>query len=83
VFDLSAVGPLFGNAQNPQPMARDGNHGDVGVARISEMLFTVADILPGCILLEVNMLAQNPSDVRMWNTQFRVSSAAGSTVETA
>lgn len=83
MFDLSAVGPLFGNAQNPQPIIRVGNPGDVGVARISEMLFTVADILPDCILLEVNMLAQNPSDVGMWNTQFPVSSAAGSTDEIA
>jgi len=44
-------------------MVRVGNTGDVGVAQISDMLFTVADILPGCIILEVNIKGQKPGDV--------------------
>lgn len=31
-------------------MVRVGNAGDVGVAQISDMLFTVADVLQGCKL---------------------------------
>ena len=79
---ISAVGSYFEDASNPQPMVRLGGPGDVGVGQISEMLFTVADILPGCILFEVNMAGSNPGDVGTWNTHFRVGGAMGSKVET-
>ena len=63
-------------------MVRIGKSGEVGVAQISDMLFTVADVLPGCILLEVNMAGSQPGDVAIWNTHFRVGGAAGSAAET-
>jgi glucan 1,3-beta-glucosidase len=63
-------------------MVQVGNPGDIGIAQFSDMLFTVADILPGCILLEVNMAGANPGDVGSWNTHFRVGGALGSEVET-
>ncbi|KAI1494460.1 hypothetical protein F5X96DRAFT_665755 [Biscogniauxia mediterranea] len=59
----------------PVPMVRVGDEGDVGVAQFSDMLFTVADVLPGCTLLEVNMAGANPGDVGFWNTHFRVRGA--------
>ncbi|KAI1636152.1 family 55 glycoside hydrolase [Biscogniauxia mediterranea] len=59
----------------PVPMVRVGDEGDVGVAQFSDMLFTVADVLPGCTLLEVNMAGANPGDVGFWNMHFRVGGA--------
>ena len=79
---ISAVGANFADAQNPQVMVRIGKIGQVGVAQISDMLFTVADVLPGCILVEVNMAGQHPGDVATWNSHFRVGGAAGSGVQT-
>jgi len=79
---FSATGSNFSDASNPSPMVKVGNPGDKGVAQFSDILFTVADILPGCKLLEVNMAGNNPGDVGFWNCHFRVGGAAGSNVET-
>ncbi|CAL5871938.1 uncharacterized protein PFLUO_LOCUS6193 [Penicillium psychrofluorescens] len=79
---ISAVGAEFASAKSPKPMVQVGKPGEVGVAQISDMLFTVADVLPGCILMEVNMAGISPGDVGIWNSHFRVGGAAGSAVET-
>ncbi|GAB5594024.1 hypothetical protein Unana1_08924 [Umbelopsis nana] len=79
---ISAIGANFTNAAAPRPMVQIGKPGDIGVAQISDMLFTVADVLPGCILAQVNMAGNAPGDVATWNTHFRVGGAAGSGVET-
>lgn len=48
---ISAVGSAFYNPNQPTTMVNVGNPGDVGVAQISDMLFTVADVLQGCKLV--------------------------------
>ena len=53
-------------------MVKAGASGDKGVAQFSDMLFTVADVLQGCVLLEVNIAGHSPGDVGFWNTHFRV-----------
>ena len=63
-------------------MVQVGLPGEIGVAQVSDMLFTVADVLPGCILLQVNMAGFSQGDVGVWNSHFRVGGAAGSAVET-
>jgi len=45
---ISAVGSHFFNPDSPTTMVKVGNANDVGVAQISDMLFTVADVLQGC-----------------------------------
>lgn len=45
---ISAVGSKFTDEHSPRAMVRVGYPGDVGVAQISDMMFTVADVLPGC-----------------------------------
>ncbi|KAL9042378.1 MAG: hypothetical protein Q9214_003796 [Letrouitia sp. 1 TL-2023] len=67
----------------PTAMVKLGSPGDVGVGQIIDMLFTVSDVLPGCKLLEVNMAGNQPGDVGIWNSHFRVGGAAGSKVKTA
>jgi glucan 1,3-beta-glucosidase len=63
-------------------MVQVGLPGQIGVAQISDMLFTVADVLPGCIVLQVNMAGFQQGDVGIWNSHFRIGGAAGSAVET-
>jgi glucan 1,3-beta-glucosidase len=48
---ISATGSNFYNPTSPIPMVKVGNPGDVGVAQISDMLFTVADVIQGCQLV--------------------------------
>jgi glucan 1,3-beta-glucosidase len=48
---ISAVGSNFFNPSAPTTMFNVGNPGDVGVAQISDMIFTVADVLQGCKLV--------------------------------
>ncbi|KAG0651926.1 glucan 1 [Hyphodiscus hymeniophilus] len=79
---ISAIGSRFSNANNPTTMVQVGFPGEIGVAQISDMLFTIADVLPGCILLQVNMAGASQGDVGIWNSHFRVGGAAGSAVET-
>jgi glucan 1,3-beta-glucosidase len=54
---ISAVGSQFWNPDAPATMVQVGNPGDVGVAQISDMMFTVADVLQGCKL--VSAMAPN------------------------
>ena len=79
---ISARGSNFDDGNAPIPMIKVGNPGDTGVAQFSDMLFTVADLVPGCTLLEVNMAGSKPGDVGFWNTHFRVGGAMGSLVQT-
>jgi glucan 1,3-beta-glucosidase len=79
---ISASGDVFADAANPTPLIRVGNSGDVGTAQFSDMVFTVADVLPGCTLLEVNMAGADVGDVGFWNTHVRVGGAVGSKVQT-
>jgi hypothetical protein len=42
--------------QNPaavRPMVRFGYPGDVGIAQVTDMMFTVGDILPGCKMVSI------------------------------
>lgn len=79
---ISASGDAFADACNPTPLIRVGDAGDVGTAQFSDMVFTVADVLPGCTLLEVNMAGEEVGDVGFWNTHVRVGGAVGSKVQT-
>jgi glucan 1,3-beta-glucosidase len=78
---ISASGAKFKDAKNPRPMIKVGNAGDVGVAQMQDFMFTVADILPGAVLVEVNMAGAKPGDVGFWFCNFRIGGAKGSKVE--
>ncbi|KAB5585857.1 glycoside hydrolase family 55 protein [Coniochaeta sp. 2T2.1] len=79
---ISARGEAFTDSAKPRPMVRVGEPGDIGVAQFSDMVFTVAEVLPGCTLLEVNMAGTEAGDVGFWNTHVRVGGAMGSKVAT-
>ncbi|MGI4812097.1 MAG: glycosyl hydrolase family 28-related protein [Janthinobacterium lividum] len=70
---ISGAGDKFKDATNPVPIVQVGNSavGTTGVAHISDMRFSVSEILPGAIIMEVNM-AGNPGDVGIWNSLFTV-----------
>jgi glucan 1,3-beta-glucosidase len=80
---LSASGAKFADSENPHVMLQVGKEGEVGVAEVTDMLFTVADVLPGAILVEVNMRGANQGDVSFHNSHYRIGGAADSKTETA
>lgn len=80
---LSATGSRFANASRPCPMIQIGRPGDVGLAQLSDFVFTVADILPGAVLVEVNMAGTKPGDVALFNCHYRFGGARGSKTQTA
>jgi hypothetical protein len=76
---ISGAGDAFKDANNPKPVVQVGQDGDVGVAEIQDMRFSVAEILPGAKILEINIAGSAPGDVALWNTIVTV----GGTAETS
>ncbi|KAM7202947.1 Pectin lyase fold/virulence factor [Naviculisporaceae sp. PSN 640] len=72
-------GNFFKNAASPQPVVRVGSPGQVGTAQISDMRFTISDVLPGAIILQVNMAppSGNPGGVAIWNSLVTVGGTRG------
>ncbi|KAL8392079.1 hypothetical protein RB595_002325 [Gaeumannomyces hyphopodioides] len=75
---ISGSGSRFADAANPQPVVMVGRPGERGVAQLSDLLISAADVLPGAILAQVNMAGDRPGDVGMWNVVYR----AGGSVDT-
>ncbi|KAL8699754.1 MAG: hypothetical protein Q9201_005821 [Fulgogasparrea decipioides] len=80
---ISGIGSAFGDRNNPAPVVMVGKLGETGIAQISDMRFTVADIAPGAIILQVNMAGAKPGDVGLWNTHVTVGGTADSNVNVA
>ncbi|KAL5320242.1 hypothetical protein ACEPPN_011043 [Leptodophora sp. 'Broadleaf-Isolate-01'] len=77
---ISGAGSFFKDASNPQPVVKVGNVGDVGLVHISDMRFTVAEVLPGSVIVQVNIAGTAPGDVGIWNTQVNIGGGADSTI---
>ena len=75
--ELSGSGSKFKDAKNPKPIIKVGNPGDVGVAQFTDFIFTVADVLPGAIIVEVNMAGDKPGSVGAFNCHFRIGGGKG------
>ncbi len=77
---ISGIGSQFTNADAPAPIIQVGNAGDKGIAQFSDMLFSTADVLPGAVIVQVNMAGSNPGDVGFWNCVIRVGGSIDSLV---
>lgn len=60
-----------------------GQPGETGTAQIQDMRFTVADIAPGAIILQVNMASSIPGEVGLWNCHITVGGSADTNVNQA
>ncbi len=60
-----------------------GNPGQFGMAQIQDMRFTVADIAPGAIIVQVNMAGDAQGDVGIWNSHITVGGSADTNVNKA
>ncbi|KID95120.1 LysM domain-containing protein, partial [Metarhizium majus ARSEF 297] len=75
---IVASGSFFQDMKNPKPMVKVGNDGDQGTVEISDMLFTSTGSLPGLVLMEWNVAAEEQGSVAMFDAHFRVGGAYGS-----
>ncbi|KXJ95237.1 glucan endo-1,3-beta-glucosidase BGN13.1 precursor [Microdochium bolleyi] len=74
---ITGNGDRFKDENNPRPVIKVGNAGDVGVAQISDMRFTISDVLPGAILVQFNMAGSKPGDVALWNSLITIGGTRG------
>jgi hypothetical protein len=74
---IVGFGSYFKDEKNPKPVVQVGNPGDVGVAQIQDMRFTVGDILPGAIIMQFHIAGRNPGDVAIWNSLVTVGGTRG------
>ncbi|KAK5991277.1 Glucan endo-1,3-beta-glucosidase BGN13.1 [Cladobotryum mycophilum] len=74
---ISGAGQFFKDSNNPKPVVQVGNAGDVGVAQIQDMRFTVADVLPGAIIVQFQAAGANAGDVALWNSFVTVGGVRG------
>ncbi|KAK0720574.1 pectin lyase fold/virulence factor [Lasiosphaeris hirsuta] len=79
---ITGTGPHFADANNPQPIVQFGNPGDQGVGQLSDILVSAGDVLPGAILIQVNMAGRSPGDVGLWNVVMRVGGSIDTAVST-
>lgn len=80
---MIGIGSAFGNSSNPLPVVMIGKIGETGVAQMQDLRFTVANIAPGAIILQVNMNAAKQGDVALWNCHVTVGGFADSNVNYA
>lgn len=78
---ISGAGEAFQDAKTPKTMVQIGQAGDVGTIEIQNMRFSVSEILPGAIILEINAAGTNPGDVALWNTIVTVGGTAESSIK--
>ena len=74
---FSAIGNIFSDASAPIPLVQLGKPGDVGVGQISDMMFTVADVLSGCKLVcSSSSRSLEKGDTTLMLSQLEVNMAA-------
>ncbi|KAF7558719.1 hypothetical protein G7046_g5446 [Stylonectria norvegica] len=79
---ITGSGSFFKDSSNPKPIISVGKAGDVGVAQIQDMRFTVSDVLPGAIIVQFNMAVSSPGDVALWNSLITVGGTRGASALT-
>ncbi|GAB0139038.1 hypothetical protein EsDP_00007255 [Epichloe bromicola] len=74
---ISGAGEFFKDGSKPQPVVQVGKPGDVGTAQLQDMRFTVADVLPGAIIVQFQAAGSKPGDVALWNSVMTVGGTLG------
>ncbi|KAK4450568.1 glycoside hydrolase [Podospora aff. communis PSN243] len=74
---IVGAGTFFSDASNPKPVVQVGNPDDEGHIEIQDMRFTVADVSPGAIILQVHAAGAYPGDVAIWNSLVTVGGTRG------
>ncbi|PHH70213.1 hypothetical protein CDD82_7263 [Ophiocordyceps australis] len=74
---ITGSGGFFKDESKPRAVVSVGRPGEVGVAQIQDMRFTVSEVLPGAIVVQFNMAGASPGDVALWNSLVTVGGTRG------
>ncbi|KAF5016394.1 hypothetical protein F66182_11936, partial [Fusarium sp. NRRL 66182] len=80
---IMAKGSKFQDINAPHVAVRVGSPGDVGIAEIQNLLFTVSGPTAGTILMEWNIHESVQGSVGLWDSHFRVGGAKGSQLQSS
>lgn len=69
---ISGYGNYFSDESNPKPVVQIGKPNSSGTAVVQDMRFTVGQMLPGAIILQVNLAGSTPGDVAVHNSLITV-----------
>lgn len=80
---IMGAGARFSDINNPYPVVKVGDPGDVGTVEIQDLLFTVRGATAGAIVLQWNIHEASPGSAAMWDTHIRVGGALGSNLQSS
>ncbi|KAL2106697.1 hypothetical protein VUR80DRAFT_6331 [Thermomyces stellatus] len=72
---------FFKDQDDPKPVFRVGEPGDVGTVEITELMFETKGPQPGAILMEWNVAGETPGAAGLWDVHFRVGGSAGTEMQ--
>jgi glucan 1,3-beta-glucosidase len=78
---IMASGAFFSNQDQPQPVFKIGEAGDVGAAEITDLMFETQGPAPGAILIQWNSAASEQGANGMWDVHARVGGSAGTKLQ--
>ncbi|EEY16441.1 glucan 1,3-beta-glucosidase [Verticillium alfalfae VaMs.102] len=71
----------FKDQNNPKPMLRVGEPGDVGNFEMSDLMIETQGPQPGAILMEFNVAGTQPGAAGLWDVHFRIGGTAGTQLQ--
>lgn len=78
---MAAGSSNFKDQNNPKPMLRIGNPGDVGNVEISDFMIETKGPQPGAILMQWNVEASSKGSAGLWDVHFRIGGSAGTDLQ--
>ena len=78
---ILSSGSFFADMNNPRPVVRVGNPGEVGTAEWSDMIVSTKGAQAGAILIEWNLAASTSLPAGMWDVHTRVGGFTGSNLQ--
>jgi glucan 1,3-beta-glucosidase len=71
----------FKDQNNPKPVFKVGQPGDVGTVEITDLIFETQGAQPGAILMEWNVAGSTPGSAGLWDVHFRIGGSAGTQLQ--
>ncbi|KAJ7310028.1 glycoside hydrolase family 55 protein [Mycena albidolilacea] len=80
---IMATGPKFADQNNPRPVIRVGNPGDIGDVEISDMVITTTGGSAGAIGIEWNIKESTQGSAGLWDVHIRLGGTKGTNINSA
>ncbi|KAK4216626.1 pectate lyase superfamily protein-domain-containing protein [Rhypophila decipiens] len=78
---IMGYGDFFQDPNDPKPVWKVGNPGDVGNIEITDMMFNVRAPAAGAVVVEWNVKAASQGSAAMWDSHVRIGGSIGSNLQ--